>query len=414
MLNRPKKNGCWTLFVIDRYFTGKSNRKYMSSLFTVLGICVGFIAIFVIIGVMNGLQAGFLEDIIELQSFHMYVSLESDADPDTVMQQIQQIDGIQTVIPYLDTNALIEFRKGQYIPCMIRGADSRLFHDDVGFIKHAHLSPDFPEELSEMDIVISDYMGKSFARPVGSSMDLLLMGVGKVVRHVPITISTTIIETYSSNSPDIDSYVVFMSLDTLEKILPSQLPRLGIKLTDIEDLRIKGDICSIEGVKEVTTWKESNQSFYSALMLEKYSMLILLSLIFLVVIMNAKTSFEKYVFFKKDDIGILRSMGASKEEIYIIFMVQGLIIIVTGILTGVLLGFIIATNINSIVSFFESIIGTVANRQVRLLAYDLPVRIKGGELLALSLFVLVVSLLNLFFAIKDLIKRSPLEILRYE
>ncbi len=414
MLNRSKKTGCWTLFVINRYLTGKSNRKYMSSLFTVLGICVGFIAIFVIIGVMNGLQSGFLGDIIELQSFHMYVDIESDADLDTVMRQIQQIDGIQTVIPYLDTNALIEYRKGQYIPCMIRGADDRLFHDDVGFIEHAHLSQDFPKKLSEMDIVISEYMEKSFAKPVGSSMDLLLMGVGKVVRHVPITISTTIIETYSSDSPDIDSHVVFMSLDTLKKILPSQLPRLGIKLTNIENLNLKDTISSIEGVKDVTTWKESNQSFYSALMLEKYSMLILLSLIFLVVIMNAKTSFEKYVFFKKDDIGILRSMGASKEAIYTVFMVQGLIIIMVGILTGVLFGFIIATNINSIVSCFESIIGTIADRQVRLLAYDLPVQIKGGELLVLCVFVLTISLLNLFFAIKDLIKRSPLEILRYE
>jgi lipoprotein-releasing system permease protein len=386
----------------------------MSSLFTVLGICVGFIAIFVIIGVMNGLQSGFLGDIIELQSFHMYVDIESDADLDTVMQQIQQIDGIQTVIPYLDTNALIEYRKGQYIPCMIRGADDRLFHDDAGFIEHAHLSQDFPKKLSEMDIVISEYMEKSFAKPVGSSMDLLLMGVGKVVRHVPITVSTTILETYSSDSPDIDSHVVFMSLDTLKKILPSQVPRLGIKLTNIENLNLKDTISSIEGVKEVTTWKESNQSFYSALMLEKYSMLILLSLIFLVVIMNAKTSFEKYVFFKKDDIGILRSMGASKEAIYTVFMVQGLVIIMVGILTGVLFGFIIATNINSIVSCFESIIGTITDRQVRLLAYDLPVQIKGGELLVLCVFVLTISLLNLFFAIKDLIKRSPLEILRYE
>jgi lipoprotein-releasing system permease protein len=88
----------------------------------------------------------------------------------------------------------------------------------------------------------------------------------------------------------------------------------------------------------VITWKELNQSLYSALQLEKTVLFFTLTLIIVVASLNIVAGLILLVMQKIKDIGILLSYGASAGQIKKIFFLQGAIIGILGTALGVTLG----------------------------------------------------------------------------
>ena len=88
----------------------------------------------------------------------------------------------------------------------------------------------------------------------------------------------------------------------------------------------------------VITWKELNQSLYSALKLEKTVLFFTLTLIIVVASLNIVAGLILLVMQKIKDIGILLSYGTTAAQIRKIFFMQGAIIGVLGTALGVILG----------------------------------------------------------------------------
>ena len=69
-----------------------------------------------------------------------------------------------------------------------------------------------------------------------------------------------------------------------------------------------------------------NRSLFSALWLEKMAISITIGLIVMVAALNIVASLILLVMEKHQDIAILKTMGASRRSIMLVFMLQGLII----------------------------------------------------------------------------------------
>lgn len=88
----------------------------------------------------------------------------------------------------------------------------------------------------------------------------------------------------------------------------------------------------------VRDWREMNKELFSALLLEKLAMFIILVFIVLVASFNIVSTLVMIVLEKGREIAILKSMGATSASIMKVFVVQGLIVGVGGALLGLLLG----------------------------------------------------------------------------
>ncbi len=362
---------------------------------------------------MNGLQSGYLSDLREIESYHLQVELSEDADIYQVQDRIRQFSSVESAVRFLDTNALIEYRNDQYYPVLLRGIENTAFSTDTGFIEHLNILEE-PTRLDPQEILISEYMSRIFRAPIDSEISITLMGVGKIVKHVPLTFSNTVSSIFSSNFSEINTQMIFINEETLSKVLPNQQPSIGIKASLNSISKLQDDLLELEGVKSVTDWKQANYGLYSALMLEKYGMMVLLSLIFLVVIMNSKASFEKYVFHKKDEIALLRSLGSSTSEIYGIFLVQGFVLSLIGIFFGTIFGLLCTNHINEIIILIEQVASFLLQKNITIFIQELPIVLYRKELVILAVIVLIIFLLSIYSAIRVLIRKPPLEIMRYE
>ncbi len=98
----------------------------------------------------------------------------------------------------------------------------------------------------------------------------------------------------------------------------------------------------------IQTWEDQQRSFTGPVEKERELMRTLFSIIYLVVAALILSIFWSIVFEKTKDIGILRSIGASRLSVVWVFLQFALVIGVTGALLGSLLGWLITTNINAI------------------------------------------------------------------
>jgi lipoprotein-releasing system permease protein len=105
----------------------------------------------------------------------------------------------------------------------------------------------------------------------------------------------------------------------------------------------------------VNNWTNKNKNFFSAIQMEKRVMAIILTLIIAVAAFNLIASLTMSVYDRKKDIAILQTIGFSKLHIVRIFVMQGFIIGLIGSFIGLLLGALIASNINTIVPFIERV-----------------------------------------------------------
>lgn len=98
----------------------------------------------------------------------------------------------------------------------------------------------------------------------------------------------------------------------------------------------------------IHTWEEQQRSFTGPVEKERELMRTLFSIVYLVVAALILSIFWSIVFEKTRDIGILRSIGASRASIVWIFLQYSLVIGIVGSGLGLLLGWFITKNINSI------------------------------------------------------------------
>ncbi len=104
-----------------------------------------------------------------------------------------------------------------------------------------------------------------------------------------------------------------------------------------------------------SNWTETHNALFQAISNEKRVMFVILTLIIAIASFNIISSLTLLVMNKQKDIAILMSLGISRRSIQYIFLIQGFIIGALGISFGVILGLVLATNINEIVIFLESI-----------------------------------------------------------
>jgi len=185
-----------------------------------------------------------------------------------------------------------------------------------------------------------------------------------------------------------------------------------------------------ENAPELVSWRDYNRVFFSALRTEKLMMFILVGLIFIVVGLNIFQSQRRLVLERREEIGLLRALGASEMETRLVFLWDGLLIGLSGAGSGLLVGLLVSFNIagffslletlvNFFIGIFNAVVGggagefAVFSPQIFYIK-EIPSRVVPKEALLIFLFGFLSALLAAWFAPGKAAKTRPAEVLRYE
>jgi len=153
-------------------------------------------------------------------------------------------------------------------------------------------------------------------------------------------------------------------------------------------------------------WMQMNRSLFAALKLEKIAMFIILTLIILVAAFGIASTLFMMVTKKTRDIAILKSMGATRQSIMQIFIINGLAIGGLGTMGGLGLGL----GLCAILKKYQFI---KLPRDVYYIS-TLPVKVQAPDVLAIIVAAMAISFLATLYPSWQAARLDPVEAIRYE
>jgi len=246
-----------------------------------------------------------------------------------------------------------------------------------------------------------------------------------------VTERFTVTDFYESKMAQFDQRFVFVPLARLQELLglvdpadasnPAKrgITHLQIKLREGADLIAVRDRLRKEYADEirsagfiVNTWRDQEQMILDAVALEKRILNVLLFLSILVAGFGIFAIFRMIVMEKTPDIGILKSLGASKRGIAGIFLSYGLALGIVGGGLGITMGLIFLSYINEIADLLAKLMGQPVFDPSIYNFYEIPTHVNVYEVMIIFVGAILVALISSFLPAVRAARMQPLDAIR--
>jgi lipoprotein-releasing system permease protein len=209
---------------------------------------------------------------------------------------------------------------------------------------------------------------------------------------------------------EFDSGLALIHLEDAQKLYRMEDRVSGVRLK-IDDLFAAPQIGRelmryLDGDIWISDWTRSHANFFRAVEIEKRMMFLILLLIVAVAAFNIVSTLVMAVQDKRADIAILRTLG--------IFVVQGTLIGVIGLLAGIGGGVALALNIDVVVPALERTLGLQFLAKDVYYISELPSDLHWSDVWTIGSVSFVLTLLATLYPSWRASRTQPAEALRYE
>ena len=317
-----------------RYLTAKKD-KFLSviNFVAIAGIAIGVMALIIVIGVMTGFDHDLREKIVGANA-HIFVERETGVHNYAQLDQsLKVLPGVVATTPYIHGNVFLE-EGTRAASLILRGVDPRT---EGGVTRiNSYLSQGRVADLTDNGVLIGSQLAAYYGYHLGDLVTIIAPASG--VAGTGWRYQFKVEGVFNSGMYDYDMNLILVTLPSAQKIfnIGSTVTGIGLKLKDPDQAPVvKKEIYDQIGYSYlVRTWMETNANFFAALALEKFAMFVILTLIVLVASFNIISTLIVTVTSKVKDIGILKSIGASRACIHRIFTWQGLAVGAMGTFWG--------------------------------------------------------------------------------
>lgn len=430
---RPFVTLKWVFFVSRRFSSGVSrSRNGATSFLASLGIGFGVMALIVIVSVMNGFQLSYIDSILEISSYHIRASFTGEEDEARFTQYAESLSDIKVAVPFFEGQSLIATVNGNQSGALIRAVPPPITQTDGGFCKEAVLE-DGSFDLRQKDsIVLGSSLARSLNVRVGDCVSLVAMSGAADVDLLREDRVFYVTGVFTCGYADINSSYAFVSIDAKTELFGANARAVyGIKLTDSNrDARVIARLQKAFPDAQFESWRSYNRSFFGALRVEKNMLMMLVFLIFVVVGINIYNGMRRMVYEKREEMCVLAALGGKKSAIQAVFLLQGLVTGFTGALGGVLGGLAVSVNVDALfmalsdvsyafrycaaLIFSPATAGFIKQNMMYAVYAQIPARIVLGEVVAISLFGVLSSLVASIAASMRILRLPIAEVLRDE
>ncbi len=338
------------LFVARRYLRAKRKQTVISiiTVISIVGVAAGVMALIIALAINTGFRNTLQRNLLGATA-HVTIL---EKEPGNGIEDWQSLIPKLRAIPHVTRAS-----PGLYGPVFFAGP----IQSAGGILKGippgpeqaaadvlAHLKQGSLANLSTPGRFPGIILGSKLAEHTGMLMDSIVtvmstQGEITPMGPRPAYFKFRVVGIFESGFFDLDNAWAFTDLRSAQRALSlgDVVNSVELKLDDPDRAMTvaAAAIKKLDPRLTATTWMEQNRQLRNALRMERVVTVVTIGLIELVAALNILIALIMMVMEKYRDVAVLMSMGARREQIRRIFMIQGLMIGCVGTAIGLILGY---------------------------------------------------------------------------
>ncbi len=404
-----------------RYLRSRNKGRFVSfiSMISVVGIALATTVLIVVLSVMNGFEYEVRNRILTIVSHASITGIDGNISDYGYLQDLAAANpGVVSSSPYVEGQGIL------------------VSDIDIAGVKLHGINPD--EELATSGIgnlmregSLSDLVPRGYGLVIGSVLaDELGLSVGdRVVMlttqgtmtpagMMPRTRRFTVTGIFHAGMYEYDRSLAYTHLSDAGRLFRTRDAVSGLRLSMVEPMQANRVVRQIAreygGGVYITDWTRQQANFFRSIELTKSIVFIILLLVVAVAAFNIVSTLVMVVRDKRAEIGILRSLGASRLSILWVFVIQGTLIGLLGTLFGVFFGVLLSWNMPAIVSVIEAVLGFRFLEADVYFISDFPSRLIWIDVAKVAIIAFLLAVLSTLYPAWQGAATRPSEALRHE
>jgi lipoprotein-releasing system permease protein len=393
-----------------RFLLSKTTDGFLSfiSLVSIFGVALGVMALTLVTSVINGFEGELSRVITGMNGdVLLYTRGELFQSPNQVISQIRDhLPQVTAVSPSFVTEIMASHDQ-LVAGAVLQGVEQESI-GEVTQIPRRVIQGRLAQEFGELAI------GASLAERLGvslnSSVRLMIPYSGGDIQSSPKLMDAKVVGIIKMGMYEYDSKFIYAPLDFVQKFLeqPGRVTTFHISLQAGSSARDASDqLTHLFGYPfRAKDWTQLNRNLFYAIALEKVVIAIILTVIVVVAAFNVVSTLMMMIHDKGKEMAILKAMGLRPSQSFGLFCWIGLGIGLVGIVLGVVSGLALGQLLE-----YTQLIRIPAD--VYYIGF-LPVVFVWSEVGYIIIVALLISFLATLYPAWQIMRKSPLEGLRYE
>jgi lipoprotein-releasing system permease protein len=384
------------------------------TLLAVVGVAAGVTTLVIALSMNTGFREAIRDRLLSVTAHINLKPIGPNGIPDyrELIARLKTVPGVRSVEPAIYATVLLS-AGGHARGIVLKGVDPQLelqaseaLHQIVS--GSSDFAPDgdgIPSLLvgrilaNDLEISAGDYI--TLTSPQGNLTPLGMMPRSRRFRVTGI---------FDSGFYDYDANWGFVNLASAQSLsgIGDVVSLLEFRVTHMDDANAIADVLLKRAGPGFTasTWMDENRALFRALSLEKLVTAFFIGLITFVAGLNILVVLTMTVTDRARDIAVLMAFGARRQQVRKIFILQGLVVSITGTLVGLALGYSVA----GIANKWRLI---HLNPEVYAIPY-VPFHTNAFDAIWITAAALAISLAATLLPSQSAAGISPVEILRFE
>jgi lipoprotein-releasing system permease protein len=361
------------LFLALRYFRPKGTYVSVITLIAVIGVMLAVGMLIVVISVMSGFDRELREKIL---GFNAHLKVFSPAGPmanyGAVLTNIATHPEVTGAAPTLLGQVLVETQPapGAGNPMVsapwVRGVDP-ILEGKVSVLPKSIRLGKF--DLEGRTLVVGREFAANLGITVGDQLAVysvrnlqkMRQNQGKTNETAVLPDNYKVTGVFDVGHFEYNSSVIFTSLENMQDLydLDEVVHFLPVMIKDpFQADQVRNELRNKLGSQyRISTWMEDNSGILNALAVEKQAMFVVLFVVMIVAAFGITGTQIAFVFQKTREIGILKSLGATRLQIAWLFLSQSLLVGVLGVASGLAFGEVMLRWRNEFLRFMNQALG---------------------------------------------------------
>lgn len=417
----PKPFSAFEWMLSLRYLRAHRKEGFISVItgFSFVGIMLGVATLIIVMAVMNGFRAELLGKIMGFNG-HVVAQMPGGVLKgfDSTAARFKKVDGVIAAYPFVQGQVMSSTKQATsgVVVRGMRGSDLEKLPALIGKLRVGT----FANFDGSGGIAIGSRLALKHGVGLGDKLTLISPdGPATPFGKAPRIKSYPVRAIFQIGMSEYDGLFVFMPLAEAQLYLNvgnDGVTGIEVMVKNPDQVAKYRELLRKAGGGNIslTTWQQSNRSFFNALQVERNVMFLILTLIVLVAALNIVSGLVMLVKDKTRDIAILRTMGATRGAVMRVFFITGAAIGVGGTVAGVALGTVFCLNIETIRQFISKLTGTELFAPELYYLSQLPAKLEVNEVMTVAAMALFLSLLATLYPSWRAARLDPVEALRYE